>query len=129
MDEFPGGAQSFFVCNFFQPTFSQILPQTKSWGVKSKIQEVLFQDRLIKATRSPEFIATFKRVKEGFHANPKMADATFRKEYSEDINTLVNAYDNIAVLCLNKFADICIIKTSIEHALKDLFPIIDKNNS
>lgn len=75
----------------------------------------------ISQTRSNEFLKAYTRIKT-YHNSKQVKDYN---SLVDDINYVINAYDNIANLYINNLADKCIIKRSVFSATKELSPILD----
>jgi hypothetical protein len=68
-------------------------------------------------TRTPEFLKAYSRL---VRVQRHPADAT---PDSDDVDYVVNTYDQIALLYLNGVVDRCLVKRAIEDALQTLSPL------
>ncbi len=73
-------------------------------------------------TRSPDFVRAYARLKTTVTAG----QATDRASVVEDLNYVVNVYDQIAVLTMNDVADVCIVKQSIGASLQEVRDLLGK---
>jgi hypothetical protein len=75
----------------------------------------------ISTTRSSEFLKAYARVKTAYNSR-KTEDAA---SLIDDLNYVMNVYDNIALLYINNLADRCTIKNSTYPAIKEVQSIAD----
>lgn len=75
-------------------------------------------------TRSIDFIKSFTRLKTAYISN-KNIEIISDSTYIDDLNYLMNTYDNIAILYKHDIADKNIIKQSIESNLIEFSKIIN----
>lgn len=76
----------------------------------------------ISQTRSLDFLKAYARLKTSAQSG-QTADMA---STIEDVNYVVNVYDNIAVLTVNALADLCIVKQSISSSLDEVRGILDR---
>lgn len=76
----------------------------------------------ISQTRSPEFLRAYARLKTAAQSG----QTTDMASTVDDVNYVVNVYDNIAVLTINALADVCIVKKSLSSSLDEVRGILDR---
>jgi hypothetical protein len=75
----------------------------------------------IEPTRSAPFLESYHKLK-ALHADDSALPST---ELREPLYYVLNAYDNIAILCLRGLADTELVKASTYLSMKELVPILD----
>lgn len=90
----------------------------------NRSDERLHAIEAVKQTRTVEFLKALTRLTEGFENTNNDSMETFR----DDLNYVMNTYDNIAILYLNDIVDKCIIKEAIESGLNNFIDILDSIN-
>ncbi|HEX8129847.1 MAG TPA: hypothetical protein VF527_12155 [Pyrinomonadaceae bacterium] len=73
----------------------------------------------ISTTRSSDFLKAYTRLKT-VHQSHETQDAV---SLIDDLNFVMNTYDNIALLYSNHLADRCLIKNSTYPAIKEILSI------
>lgn len=75
----------------------------------------------VSKTRSNDFLKAFARFKTAC-SSQEVKDHTI---FIDDLNFIINVYDNIAILYINDLADRAIIKANIYLAAKELSSILN----
>lgn len=76
----------------------------------------------INTTRSSEFLKAYARLKTVYTSHQAGDSVTM----IDDLNYVMNTYDNIAMLYSNHLADRCLIKDSTYPAIKEILAISDE---
>jgi hypothetical protein len=76
----------------------------------------------INTTRSNEFLKAYARLKTVYNSH-QTADSV---AMIDDLNYVMNTYDNIALLYSNHLADRCLLKDSTYPAVKEILAISDE---
>jgi hypothetical protein len=82
----------------------------------------------LKEVRNIDFINSSIRLKK-FIIEKKIIDSNSIDIFNNDLNRVLNVYDNIAILYNNNLADKCIIKSNIYDAVSEILNLIDSIGS
>jgi hypothetical protein len=78
----------------------------------------------ISQTRSSDFLKAYARLKTAHNSNSVKAEDT--ASLIDDLNFVVNTYDNIALQYINNIADRCVLAIAINSGIKEILPVCDK---
>ncbi len=76
-------------------------------------------------TRTPEFLRAFARLKTSLRGRKAIPNEEMSIGMIDDLNYVLNAYDNISVLTIQRLVDPCIIRDSALSSMKE-FKIVMK---
>jgi hypothetical protein len=76
----------------------------------------------VSQTRSADFLKAYADLKTAYRDGRVEGDPVAIRD---DINFVMGVYDHVALLYISETADRCIIKNSVQSAVKDLLPVCD----
>ena len=87
---------------------------------KKTNDKLLFTIEAINQTKTDKFINSYKRLKISYHSQ-KIDDIN---QYTDDLNYVLNIYDNIAILCIHDLTENCMVKEAVYADLEFFIEIM-----